>query len=361
MALVSTSAALSLPSFAERYRDRFPIGAAVEPVTLEQDGELVLRHFNRLVAENAMKWGELCRNSPEYDFTRADKIADFARRHGLGLTGHTLLWHQMQPNWLFRRGDGDVSPSELAERLRSHIFRMVERYADVVDNWDVVNEAVSETPGKLYRDGSEGSAWYRIFGSEEYVHLAFRFASEAKQAHAPQVALYYNDYNIERRDKREKTLELVRSLRARGLTIDGVGIQGHINLVWPTPEELRASIEEFARADLLVKISELDVSVYTEDQSDEKRFQPELELDAKLEERLAARYREIFDVFSDQAKHLTSVTFWGVADDRTWLNYFPTDRKNYPLLLGHRREPKRAMYELLGLPWEPRATASSAR
>jgi endo-1,4-beta-xylanase len=359
MALATPSAALSLPSFAERYRDRFPIGAAVEPVTLEQDGDLVVRHFDRLVAENAMKWGELCRNSPEYDFTRADAIADFARRHRLSLTGHTLLWHQMQPGWLFRRGDGDVTATELAERLRAHVFRMVERYADVVDNWDVVNEAVSETPGKVYRDGSEGSEWYRIFGSEEYVLLAFRFANEAKQAHAQGVGLYYNDYNIERRDKREKTLELVRSLRARGLSIDGVGIQGHISLDWPTPEELRASIEEFARADLHVKVSELDVSVYTEDRPEEKRFQAELELDERLEERLAARYREIFDVFSDQAKHLTSITFWGVTDDRSWLNSFPTRRKNFPLLLGHRHEPKRALYELLGLPWDKRAASAT--
>jgi endo-1,4-beta-xylanase len=348
MAPVSSSA-VSLPSLAERYRAYFPIGAAVEPVTLEKDGELVLRHFNRLVAENTMKWGELCRASPEYDFTRADAIADFARRHGLKLTGHTLLWHQMQPSWLFRRGDADVSKTELAACLRSHVFRMVERYADVVDNWDVVNEAVSETPGKVYRDGGEDSAWYRIFGSEEYVHLAFRFAREARDVHAPHVGLYYNDYNLERRDKREKALELVRSLRAQGLTVDGVGIQGHINLVWPTAEELRASIEELARADLKVKVSELDVSVYTEDQPEAQRFESEVELDEKLEELLAARYREIFDVFCDQAKHLTSITFWGATDDVSWLNYWPLRRKNYPLLIGHGRHPKRALYDLLGL------------
>ncbi|MGC4070267.1 MAG: endo-1,4-beta-xylanase [Polyangiaceae bacterium] len=166
---------------------------------------------------------------------------------------------------------------------------------------------------------------------------------------------------MERRDKREKTLELGALPPSTRANHRRSGRSGHIDLVWPHSGGATCKHRSPLAPICSVKISELDVSVYTEDQSDEKQTQPELELDAKLEERLAARYHEIFNVFRDQAKRLTSVTFWGVADDRTWLNYFPTDRKNYPLLLGHRREPKRAMYELLGLPWEPRATASSAR
>ena len=32
----------------------------------------------------------------------------------------------------------------LKSRLKAHIEAMIERYADVVDNWDVVNEAISD-------------------------------------------------------------------------------------------------------------------------------------------------------------------------------------------------------------------------
>lgn len=338
---------LSLPSLAERYQAYFPLGVAVEPSLLAEQGAVITKHFSRLVAENSMKWGELCRLENCCDFTKADQIADFARQHHLKMTGHTFVWHQMNPVWLFKDGDKPVTKEKLAQRLRRHIFQLVERYADVVDNWDVVNEAISDKPGKMYRDAKEHSKWFEIFGTEAYVEMAFQYAAEAAAKFGLNTKLYYNDYNIENQEKRDKVLLLLRSMRNKGLRVDGVGIQGHINLDWPTAEALRQCIQQFAQEGLLVKISELDISVYTEDDTEKKIYQKEMAIDAALEARLAARYVEVFNVLREQAKSLTSVTFWGLSDDHSWLNRWPTSRKNYPLLIDRKHQPKQALRELL--------------
>jgi endo-1,4-beta-xylanase len=347
MAISSQNSVLELPSLVDKVRSYFPIGVAVEPRILDVHQEVIGRHFNRLVAENSMKWSELCRAPNQYDFARADAIANFARQRGMKMTGHTFVWHQMHPTWLFSESGRAASKEQVKERLRSHIFTVFERYADVVDNWDVVNEAISERSGVMFRDGTEGSKWFECFGDESYAAIAFTYANQAAQQLANQTKLFYNDYNIEGQIKRDKALTLVRSLRKQGLCVDGIGVQGHITLTWPTAEELRKCIQDIAREDLWVKVSELDISIYTKDIPEQKLFEPEQALTDSLQEQLAARYREVFEVFYDQARHLSSVMLWGVSDDFSWLNRWPTLRKNYPLLIDANHGPKRALLELL--------------
>ena len=269
----SSEAALNLPSLSERLGVDLSLGVAVEPYLLDEQGPVIAKHFRRLVTENAMKWGELCPVNSDYDFRRADAVADFARAHGMKMTGHTLVWHQMHPQWLFKAGQGPATKALVTERLREHTFRMIERYADVVDNWDVVNEAISEQPDKLWRQSPEQTHWFDTFGGADYVETAFRIAAEATARFAPDTQLYYNDYNIENRNKRQKVIAMIRELRKAGARVDGVGIQGHINLKWPTATELAQTIDEFAAEQLLVKVSELDISIYTEDEPERTVFQ----------------------------------------------------------------------------------------
>jgi endo-1,4-beta-xylanase len=336
-------------SLADKFVAHFPIGAAVEADILSEQQGVIARHFRRLTAENAMKWSELCPREGEYHFARADAIANFARSRSMQMTGHTFVWHQMAPAWLFLDGPGRAAPSLVAQRLQEHIATLMQRYADVVDNWDVVNEAVSPTEGKMWRDASEHSDWHAIFGDESYVVRAFTFASEAADRFAPHTKLYYNDYDIEASGKRHKVIAALRKLRAAGVRIDGVGIQGHINLAWPTADDLRQAIDDFSAEGLLVKISELDVSVYTQDNPFKSVYQREMAYTPELEARLVARYAEVFSVLKERAAQLTSVTLWGISDDRSWLNTWPVRRSNYPLLFGAGHEPKAALSRLMNL------------
>lgn len=342
------TAVMALPSLAKKWEADFDIGTAVEPNHLTDMPQVLTHHFNRLTAENQMKLGPLCQMRV-CNYAKADQIADFARKNGMRMSGHTFVWHQMQPGWFFQDGGKATTKEVIDQRLKDHIFEMTKRYADVVDNWDVVNEAISDSPGKTYRDGDEGSPWFKAYGGPEYIKAAFQHAAAAAAAHDPTVKLYYNDYNIVLPEKRKKVIEMVRWLRSQGVRVDGVGEQGHWNIEWPSGPDIAAAIDELAAEKLEVKISELDISIYAKDDHGAKKWQPEMEFTPELQDKLAARYAEVFKVFHEKASVLSQITFWGISDDRTWLNTWPLSRRNDPLLLDRNHQPKAAFKAILEL------------
>ena len=79
------------------------------------------------------------------------------------MIGHTLVWHNQTPPWVFQNEQGGQADREtLLTRMEEHIKTVVGRYRDRIVGWDVVNEAIAD-------DGSmRESPWYTIIG-EEYV------------------------------------------------------------------------------------------------------------------------------------------------------------------------------------------------
>ena len=327
-------------SVAQKYADYFPIGAAVSAWHLDHTEAALARDFNHLTCENAMKAQNIHPAEDSYDWLEADRIADYARSHGMKLSGHTLLWHRQAPAWLFDGvSAGDVASLELLKsRLKVHIEAVVDRYADVVDNWDVVNEAISNYSGKVYRDGAEQSQWYELFGSEEYIYWAFRYAHDALEAIEPGSSagkLYYNDYSVTA--KVDKILSMCTWLESRGIKIDGIGFQSHESMTWPSASELQSAFETFVAAGYKLKISELDLTVYSDSAAPEVPYTP------VLEAAQAERFASLFSVYRDNSANITSVTFWGVSDDHSWLNYQPVaGRDDYPLLYKDANTPKAA-------------------
>ena len=110
------------------------VGVAEQQITAEQ--------FSSVTAENVMKWAEVEAVRGTYTWEKADQMVAFAKKNKQLVRGHTLLWHRQAPAWMFEGVTaGDAASLELLKmRLKAHIEAMVERYADVVDNWDVVNE-----------------------------------------------------------------------------------------------------------------------------------------------------------------------------------------------------------------------------
>jgi endo-1,4-beta-xylanase len=54
-----------------------------------------------------------------------------------------------------------------------------------------------------------------------------------------------------------------------------------------------------------------------------------------MQQALARRYADLFRVFVKHRHEITRVTFWGVTDADSWLNYIPVaGRTEYPLLFG---------------------------
>jgi endo-1,4-beta-xylanase len=320
------------------YKDYFPIGVAVNPRMVQPglDAELIKAQFNSLTPENAMKMGPIHPEENRYNWTDADAIADFARQNNSKLRGHTLCWHNQTPAWFFIDSTGKtVSRDVLLARLKRHITDVMTRYKGTVYAWDVVNEAVPDTSTAIYRK----TKFLEIIG-EDYIEKAFQYAHEAD----PKAQLFYNDYNTENPSKRERIFQLLKKLTAKGVPIDGVGLQAHWSIYEPTRQELEESITKFASLGLKVQFTEVDVSVYPkEHERRARRPTDKSEFTPAMNDRQAAQYKMLFEVFRKHRNTVTGVTFWNLTDRYSWLDNFPVPgRKDYPLLFDQNGVPKKA-------------------
>ena len=325
------------------YRDYFPIGVAVNPRMVQPgpDADLIRAQFNSLTPENAMKMGPIHPEESRYFWRDADAIVDFAQQNKLKVRGHTLCWHNQTPRWFFTDSTGNqVGREVLLARLKQHISDVVGRYKGKIYAWDVVNEAVPDTGKGIYRR----SKFYEIIG-EDYLEKAFQYAHEAD----PSAQLFYNDYNTESASKRERIYQLVKKLTEKGVPINGVGLQGHWSIYEPTAAELAESITKFASLGLKVQITELDVSVYPkEHERREKRVTDKSEFTPAMNDKQAAHYKMLFDVFRKHRNVITGVTFWNLSDKSSWLDNFPIPgRKDYPLLFDQDGKPKKAFGQVV--------------
>jgi endo-1,4-beta-xylanase len=325
------------------YKNYFPVGVAVSPAALQNPAEvaLILQQFNSLTPENDMKMGPIHPEENRYNWAPADAIVDFAQAHKLRVRGHNLCWHEQTPKWLFKNTDGSqVSKAVLLKRLHDHIDTVVKRYKGKLYAWDVVNEAIADDSTQFLRN----SDWYKICG-EDFIAEAFRYAHAAD----PSAVLFYNDYNTERPEKRERIYKLLKKLKDAKVPIDAVGLQGHWSLYEPTEKDLRTTIERFASLGLKVQVTELDVSVYPWEK--DRRAKRPGESDAytpDMQARQTAQYAMFFKVFRDYKSVLTGVTFWNISDHYTWLDTYPVaGRKNHPLLFDENFKPKPAYYEVV--------------
>jgi endo-1,4-beta-xylanase len=338
------------------YQDAFYIGAAINRAQIYGDDvrgvKIVKEHFNSITPENVLKWESVHPKPNDYDFAAPDKFVEFGQQNGLVTIGHALVWHNQTPKWVFQDDKGNpISKGALIDRMRDHIHKVVGRYKGRIKAWDVVNEALDE-------DGTlRQTPWLKTIG-EDYIEMAFRFAHEADQ----KAELYYNDYSLENVPKRKGAVELIRKLKAKGVPVYGVGLQGHDNLDWPSAEQQDETISAFKELGVKVSITELDITVLP---SPTKQVTAEITatsestadlnpytggLPGSLQQKLAERYAALFKVFLKHRESIDRVTFWGVTDADSWKNDWPAKgRTDYPLLFDRNGVPKPAFEAVLGV------------
>jgi len=344
-----TTASAADPALKDAFAGRFLVGAAVNARLVRGDDALsaaiVTRQFNSVTPENTLKWERVHPEPERYDFDVPDRYVEFGEQNGMFVIGHTLVWHNQTPRWVFQDGSGEPASKEvLLRRMRDHIHTVVGRYKGRIRGWDVVNEALDED-GSLRR-----SPWLETLG-EDYIARAFAFAHEAD----PDAELYYNDYSLQHPAKRDGALRLIARLQSQGVPITGVGLQDHIRLDTPSIAQMDTTIGAFARLGVRVLITELDVDVLptaTRGQGAEVSrrgdMQPGLNpyvdgLPDAVQQALAARYHDVFAVYLKHHDVIDRVTFWGVTDRDSWKNNWPVrGRTNHPLLFDREGRPKPA-------------------
>src|SRR5690606_194173 len=167
-----------------------------------------LEHFNSITAENVMKFENIQPQEGKFTFEDSDKIVNFAVKNNMEIRGHTFVWHNQTPQWVFIDDVGEnISREILIERLHMHIKRVCDRYGDKIYAWDVVNEAIEDKTDARLRK----SKWYEIIG-QDFIDIAFKITRKE----APNAELYYNDYDNEKPQKLKKTYSLLKRLMDRG-------------------------------------------------------------------------------------------------------------------------------------------------
>jgi endo-1,4-beta-xylanase len=301
------------------------VGAAVNVEALGKDerySKILAKEFSLITPENSMKFNVIHPDRGRYDFSQADALVDFAERYGMKVNGHVLVWDQQLPDWLTKN---HFTKEELKAILHDHIRSVVSRYRGKVWSWDVAAEAVGGD-GKL-RD----TFWSRGIGAD-YLELAFRWVHEAD----PEAHLRYNDYGGEDMGPKSQGIyDLVARLRRKGVPIDGVGLQMHVepgNV--PNEQEVRRNMERLAAIGLDSHITEMDVSLPMPATADDFRAQARVYLNMLQACLLASRCR--------------SFSTWGVTDRYSWIpESFPG--LGDALLFDQDYQPKSAYFSICSL------------
>ncbi len=331
--------------------ENFIVGTAICLSDLKDEKEMALvkKHFNAITFGNELKpdaafgYASKCPDTetaeingveitvPKLDFSRADEMLEYVynynKKHpesAIKIRGHVFTWHSQTPEWFFHVDyDKDkelCSKEEMTLRHEWYIKTMAEhymgensKYKDMFYGWDVVNEAVSDSRG-TYRNGNENSTWWKVYGSNEFIINAFRFANKYVPA---DVELYYNDYGDCSALKSEGIAKLLKDVKeAEGTRIDAVGMQGHYQTAGsPSAQEFITAAKKYAAIVGKVQITELDFGVSDAYDGTDKTKQEEYT-------RLAYRYKEIYDAVKQlkaEGINMSGITVWGVVDKYSWL------------------------------------------
>lgn len=298
------------------------LGTCVMPNYLDEDMyvKTLLANFNIITPENHMKWGLIHPERNKYNWDGADKIVNFAEKNNLKVRGHTLVWHNQNPNWI-----NEIKTKEEALNvLKEHIYTVVGRYKGKIYAWDVVNEVIDDY------GNFRNSIWYQLC-KEEYIDKAFQWAREAD----PNAKLFINDYNIEPINRKSDALyNYCKDAIKRGVPIDGVGFQFHIQGdIEPNYESIRKNMKRFIELGLEVHITEIDVRLPSLKPSKEQ-----LELQGKI-------YRRLLELALEFDKARVFI-FWGLTDRYSWVPHFFKGWGS-ALIFDENYQPKPAFYSIL--------------
>jgi endo-1,4-beta-xylanase len=276
--------------------------AADSPYLTDSNYASVLSsEYSQLQAEYEMKFDTIHPAQNTYDFSGGDALVSFAQAHSMMVRGHTLVWYQAVPDWVT---SGGFTAADLSNILQDHINTIAGHYAGKVYTWDVVNEAFND-------DGTmRDTIWYDQPGigfagqTTAYIEQALQWAHTADT----NAKIFYNDYSAETMNaKSDAIYDMAKDFKNRGVPLDGIGFQTHVDLTFDNPTTLASyasNLQRFADLGLDVHITELDIRL-----SDNSAAS--LNAQAKL-------YGELMTMCLQQPRCKAFQT-WGFTDKYSWI------------------------------------------
>ncbi len=249
-------AATPLKTLAGKSGLKLGVQASKPNLQTPEFADFITKNFNLLTPGLELRWPRLQPTPEAYSFDDADWMIAFCQEHAFLVHGHSLCSNGPtgNPPWF----PSVLTRDNASRHLTDYVTTVVKRYGDRIDSWDVVNEPViywSKRPDGLYP-----GVWINLIGPE-YIDVAFH----AAQAADPRALRVLNCYTVEQgtpecEKTRELTLVLLQQLLKRGVPIQAVGIESHLDASAPAGgapySTFLAKIRDMG---LQILITELDV------------------------------------------------------------------------------------------------------
>lgn len=298
----------ALPPLKGVGRSKPAFGLTANAARIQKERKLFARmaaEMDLFTPESNFQWSAMEPKPGQWNWQPTDTALAWASANDIQVVGHSLLYHWFIPDWLKTSRDAKT----LAEALQRRIDTTLGRYQGRIARWDVVNEPLN------LRDGMPGNLrrtpYSQVLG-ETYLDLAFKAAREAD----PKALLCLNEAEIEYDDQAERRtslLALLRRLKDRGVPIDIVGLQSHLDAAKTLDikglSEFLAGLKSLG---LRVAVTELDV------------IDKSLPGDPAVRDRGVAEHVRQYLETVRAGSDLVSVTCWGMSDRNTWLDMWYT-------------------------------------
>lgn len=153
----------------------------------------------------------------------------------------------------------------ISDALETFIAGMLSVTKDYVKAWDVVNEPMSDWPDQYALKTGIGKAemaedefYWQDYLGKDYAVKAIQYA---RQYGNPEDILFINDYGLEGGgDKCKGLIAYVEYVESKGVTVDGIGTQMHIDINI-NKDNIVNMYELLAATGKLIKVSELDIGL----------------------------------------------------------------------------------------------------
>lgn len=370
---------MSLPNLKDSLSAFGNVGSCLTIGQLQNENTMTLftKHYNSFTLENEMKpdnvlgytattiTPEVAKEAPnnyvipsgysestvpKLNFNDVDKALEIAKEKGLRMRAHTLLWHQQTRTWFFKQGYSDsnskVTADVMTKRLEFYVKTVMKHVMDkekelmgmngtLVYAWDVVNEYTNRT------NDPTSPSWMDVYGNQgldpSYVKNAYKYAHEMLKQYGVEdsVKLFYNDYNTYVNTR--EVVTLIQNINKDGNICQGIGMQSHLDVGYPKLDGIASTIDEFAKLDVEIQITELDVTInYERGNSNYMGYKDadQAEYMGKLMTMLRQKKESGVDI--------TGITFWGLYDSVSWRGTYS------PLLFGAGfDDPKESFYAVI--------------